>query len=98
MKLAETISLTHHERWDGTGYPQGLAGEAIPVESRLLAVADTFDALTHDRIHRKAVPLEKAVEEIRDQTGKQFDPRVVDAFLVVFERGELFTDAPINAA
>ena len=95
MKLAETIALTHHERWDGGGYPQGLQADAIPVESRLLAVADTFDALTHDRIHRKAVSPEKAVEEIRQQAGKQFDPRVVEAFLVLYERGELFTDHPI---
>jgi putative two-component system response regulator len=95
MKLAETIALTHHERWDGTGYPQGLAGETIPIESRLLAVADTFDALTHDRIHRKAVSPERAVTEIRSQSGKQFDPRVVDAFLLLYERGELFTDQPV---
>lgn len=98
MRVAETIALTHHERWDGTGYPQGLAGEAIPIEARLLAVADTFDALTHDRIHRKAVSPERAVTEIRTHAGKQFDPRVVDAFLLLYERGELFTDQPLHAA
>ncbi|MEJ2291447.1 MAG: HD domain-containing protein [Deinococcales bacterium] len=96
MKLAETIALTHHERWDGTGYPLGLAGDSIPIESRLLAVADTFDALTHDRIHRKAVSPERAVAEIRSQSGKQFDPRVVDAFLLLYERGELITDQPVS--
>jgi len=98
MKLSETIALTHHERWDGTGYPQGMAGDAIPIEARLLAVADTFDALTHDRIHRKAVSPEKAVVEIRAQSGKQFDPRVVDAFLLIYERGELFADAPAGSS
>ncbi len=98
VRLAETIALTHHERWDGAGYPQGLAGDAIPLESRLLAVADTFDALTHDRIHRKAASPERAVEEITANSGTQFDPRVVDAFLVVFSRGELFTDAPLEPA
>jgi len=92
VQLAETIALTHHERWDGLGYPQGLAGDAIPLEARLLAVADTFDALTHDRIHRKAVSPERAVEVIRENMGKQFDPRVVDAFLVLYARGELITD------
>ncbi|HKI55893.1 MAG TPA: HD domain-containing phosphohydrolase [Trueperaceae bacterium] len=92
VKLAETIALTHHERWDGGGYPQGLAGDAIPLESRLLAVADTFDALTHDRIHRKAVSPERAVQEITANSGTQFDPRVVDAFLVLVSRGELLTD------
>ena len=96
MKLAETIALTHHERWDGTGYPQGLAGDAIPIESRLLAVADTFDALTHDRIHRKAVSPERAVTEIRSQRGKQFDPRVVDVFLLLYERGELIPDQAVS--
>ena len=92
VQLAETIALTHHERWDGTGYPQGLKAEAIPLEARLLAVADTFDALTHDRIHRKAETPERAVEVIRENAGKQFDPRVVDAFLVLYARGEIFTD------
>lgn len=89
MKLAETIALTHHERWDGTGYPAGLLGDAIPLESRILAVADTFDALTHDRIHRAAVSPDRAVNVIRDNAGRQFDPRVVDAFLVLYGRGEL---------
>ncbi|HKI58087.1 MAG TPA: HD domain-containing phosphohydrolase [Trueperaceae bacterium] len=96
VKLAETIALTHHERWDGGGYPRGLAGDAIPLESRLLAVADTFDALTHDRIHRKAVSPERAVEEITANSGSQFDPKAVDAFLVLFSRGELFTDAQLE--
>lgn len=97
MKMAEMIALTHHERWDGAGYPAGLAADAIPLESRILAVADTFDALTHDRIHRPAVAPERAVAIIRDNAGKQFDPKVVDAFLVVFTRGDLTSEAVIGA-
>jgi putative two-component system response regulator len=89
IKLAETIALTHHERWDGTGYPNGLVGEAIPLESRILAVADTFDALTHDRVHQKAWTTGEAVREIESYKGRHFDPEVVTAFVRVFKRGEL---------
>ncbi len=89
IKMAELIALTHHERWDGGGYPQGLQGQQIPLESRILAVADTLDALTHDRVHQKAWTLSEAVSEISVQSGKQFDPRVVEAFLKLYEQGEL---------
>ncbi len=89
IRLAEQIALTHHERWDGAGYPQGLAGEAIPLESRILAVADAFDALTHDRSHRKAVSMVVAVREIREHSGTQFDPAVVEAFERAFAKGML---------
>jgi len=89
IRLAEQIALTHHERWDGQGYPHGLAGENIPLESRILAVADAFDALTHDRSHRKAVTPDAAVEEIARHSGTQFDPNVVTAFQHVFEQGLL---------
>ncbi len=80
VKLAERIALSHHERWDGSGYPHGLSGEAIPVEGRIVAVADVFDALTHERPYKKAWSLEAAVAEIVSQTGRQFDPQVVEAF------------------
>jgi putative two-component system response regulator len=83
VRAAQTIALSHHERWDGTGYPQGLAGESIPVEGRIVAVADVFDALTHDRPYKKAWPVEEALEEIKNQSGRQFDPSVVEAFLEV---------------
>lgn len=73
--------LTHHERWDGTGYPQGLKGEEIPLLSRILAVADAYDAMTEDRVYRKAMTKEAAIEEIRKGSGKQFDPHVVKVFL-----------------
>lgn len=92
MKMAEVIARTHHERWDGTGYPNQLQGSDIPLVARILAVADTFDALTHDRIHRRAVIMREAVDEIAAHRGQQFDPSVVDAFLSIEARGELITD------
>ena len=78
--LAEQVARYHHERWDGTGY-EGLKGEEIPMAARVVAVADAFDALTHDRPYRKALSVEAAIQEIKDERGHQFDPRVVDAFL-----------------
>ena len=94
MKLAEIIALTHHERWDGSGYPQGLKGESIPLEGRILALADAVDALTHDRAHQKACSLEEAVEEVRRQSGKQFDPKLVEALLRLYARGEVGVSVP----
>ena len=94
MELAETIALTHHERWDGAGYPAGLAGEEIPLESRIFAVADTLDAMTHDRVHQRACSLAEAVLKIEAQAGAQFDPEIVDAFLRIYERGEIVIFAP----
>lgn len=85
MRLAAEIARTHHERWDGHGYPRGLEGPEIPVSGRIVAVADAFDALTHDRPHRGAASVEDALEEIRRQRGIQFDPRVVAALLEVLE-------------
>lgn len=81
LRLAEQIAATHHERWDGTGYGNKLSGDAIPLPGRILSVADVFDALTHERPYKTAWPVEDAVEEIRQQRGRQFDPSVVDAFL-----------------
>jgi putative two-component system response regulator len=81
LQLAEEIALTHHERWDGKGYSPGLAGEDIPISARILAVADTYDAMTHDRPYRSALPAEAAREEIAREGGRQFDPKVVDAFM-----------------
>ncbi len=81
VQMAEGIALNHHERWDGSGYPRGLRGDEIPIESRILAVADVFDALCHDRPYKTAWPVEKAIAEIRQQRGAHFDPDIVDAFL-----------------
>ena len=80
LQLAEEIARTHHERWDGSGYPNGLRADGIPLSGRLVAVADVFDALTHDRPYKAAWPIEAAVEEISACAGSHFDPRVVAAF------------------
>jgi ribonuclease P protein subunit RPR2 len=74
------VVRSHHERWDGRGYPDGLAGDSIPLGARIFAVADALDAMTTDRPYRPAVPWDDAVAEIVGQAGKQFDPAVVDAF------------------
>lgn len=81
LRLAASITYTHHERWDGSGYPRGLAGEAIPIEGRIAAVADVFDALVSNRPYKSAMPLGEAIELIRKGRGTHFDPAVVDAFL-----------------
>jgi len=86
LSYAREIALTHHERWDGTGYPQGLAGEAIPLSGRVMSVADVYDALTTKRVYKPAYPHEVAVEEISGGRGTQFDPVVVDAFLAASDR------------
>jgi putative two-component system response regulator len=80
IALAERIAASHHERFDGQGYPNKLAGEEIPLEGRIVAVADVFDALTNERPYKTAWPVEKAVAEIEAQAGRQFDPQVVAAF------------------
>ncbi len=77
---AEQVARSHHERWDGTGYPDGLAGEAIPLEGRLVHVADVFDVLLHERPYKESWTVEAAAEEIRQGAGTQFDPEVVRAF------------------
>jgi HD-GYP domain-containing protein (c-di-GMP phosphodiesterase class II) len=77
---AEQVTRSHHERWDGTGYPDGLAGEAIPLEGRLVHVADVFDVLVHERPYKESWTVEAAAEEIRQGAGTQFDPEVVRAF------------------
>jgi putative two-component system response regulator len=80
LMMAEQIALTHHEHWDGCGYPSGLAGEAIPLPGRIVAVADVFDALTHRRPYKEPWPVQVAVREILGETGTQFDPGVAEAF------------------
>jgi putative nucleotidyltransferase with HDIG domain len=73
----------HHERWDGSGYPQGLRDEAIPLTARIFAVVDALDAMTHDRPHHQARPVYEALMVVRDEAGKQFDPRIVEAALAM---------------
>jgi putative two-component system response regulator len=80
LRTAAEIARTHHERWDGSGYPDGLQGEQIPLSGRIVGVVDTFEALTHRRFNREARPPAEAVAEIRETAGRHFDPRVVSAF------------------
>jgi HD-GYP domain-containing protein (c-di-GMP phosphodiesterase class II) len=82
LQLAQQIALSHHERWDATGYPHGLGSEAIPIAARIVAVADVYHALTHERPYKQAWPVEEALAEIEQQAGKQFDAQVVAAFLI----------------
>lgn len=81
IQTAERIALTHHERWNGQGYPFGLKGEDIAIEGRILAIVDVFDALTHERPYKKAWSLDEALDELKMQQGKQFDPLLIDCFL-----------------
>jgi putative two-component system response regulator len=85
LRLAEEIAFNHHERWDGAGYT-GIAGDAIPLAGRIVAVADVFDALTQKRPYKSAWPVDEAIAEIDRQRGRQFDPVLVDSFLRVIER------------
>lgn len=90
LRPALDIPYCHHEKWDGTGYPRGLKGEEIPLAARIFAVVDVIDALMNDRPYRKAWPMEKALEYLREQSGKHFDPRLVEVFLFLAERNLLF--------
>jgi methanogenic corrinoid protein MtbC1 len=86
LDLAASIALSHQEKWDGSGYPRGLVGEAIPIEGRIVAIADVFDALTSDRVYRGAYSVEEAVEMMLEQRGRHFDPALLDAFMEVLGR------------
>jgi putative two-component system response regulator len=98
LRLARTVALNHHERWDGSGYPHGLAGEAIPLEGRIVTIADVFDALTSERPYKKAWPVDEARDFIRDQAGLAFDPTLVALFLDLLPRiieiNQRFADRP----
>jgi putative two-component system response regulator len=85
LRLGGLIALTHHERWDGGGYPQGLAGDAIPVEGRIVALADVFDALTSERPYKPAFEVDHALAIMREERGRHFDPDYLDLFLVVVD-------------
>lgn len=90
LTLAREIARWHHERWDGSGYPDGLRGDAIPVSARLMALADVFDALISPRVYKAPIPLEQARTIILAGRGSHFDPDACDAFLAVFEQmGEI---------
>jgi HD domain len=92
LDLAAVIALTHHERYDGAGYPSGLGGHEIPLAGRIVAVADVFDALTSARVYKAAIDVPEALGIIRDGRGSQFDPEIVDAFLRLHAAGLLAHD------
>jgi putative two-component system response regulator len=93
MQLAETIALQHHEKWNGQGYPSGLRREDIAIEARMVAVADVYDALTHDRVYKEAWPEEKALELIEEDSGEHFDPDIAALFL---DHAETIHDIRVN--
>jgi putative two-component system response regulator len=86
LKYAKIFAGTHHEKWDGTGYPRGLAGENIPLQGRIMALADVYDALASERPYKKAFSPAEALKIIRDGKGSQFDPVLTDTFIEVMER------------
>ncbi|MGZ8430367.1 MAG: CHASE2 domain-containing protein [Candidatus Deferrimicrobiaceae bacterium] len=92
LQMADEITLNHHEKWNGTGYPRGLKGEDIPIPGRIMAVADVYDAITHDRGYRSAISHEEAVGVLVQDRGTHFDPDVLDAFLEVQEEFRQITD------
>jgi putative two-component system response regulator len=85
LTMAREIALCHHERWDGNGYPNGLAREAIPEAARILAIADVYDALMHDRVYRRALPEEEALRIMSAENGRQFDPSLMAVFFTVLD-------------
>jgi putative two-component system response regulator len=89
LATGREIALTHHEHWDGSGYPAGLAGDAIPLSGRAVAVADVFDALTHPRPYKAAWTPESALAEIEREAGRQFDPEIVRAFIALQRQGRM---------
>jgi putative two-component system response regulator len=89
LKLAGVIARSHHEKWDGSGYPLGLRAEEIPMEARIVAIADFYDALTHERPYKNAWSSEDAISEVQKQKGIHFDPQIVDAFLYLFHQNDI---------
>ncbi|CAD5379290.1 Two-component system response regulator [Pseudomonas sp. OF001] len=103
LRMAHNIALCHHEKWDGSGYPHGLRGEAIPLEARIVAIADVFDALTSERPYKKAWSVEEAVALIRSEAGRHFEPRLVELFIdrclpQVLEVRELWKEREVSCA
>ena len=89
LRQASEVARFHHERFDGSGYPEGRAGEAIPLHARVVAIADAFDAMHSDRIYRKGLPMEAIRRELVNGKGRQFDPRLLEAFLPLVDDGTL---------
>jgi putative two-component system response regulator len=93
LNIAKQIAHYHHEKWDGSGYPEGLTGDAIPIAARLMALADVFDALTCRRVYKPAFPHDQAYQMIVDGRGSHFDPDVIDAFIAKFSTFKAISDA-----
>jgi putative two-component system response regulator len=83
LRKGAEIAFTHHEKYNGSGYPSGTRGDAIPLAGRITALADVFDALTSDRPYKKAWTMDESLDQIKSDSGTHFDPKVVDAFLTV---------------
>ena len=103
LRMAHNIALYHHEKWDGSGYPHGLRGEEIPLEARIVAIADVFDALTSERPYKKAWSVEETVALIRSEAGRHFEPRLVQLFIdrclpQVLEVRELWKEREVSCA
>jgi putative two-component system response regulator len=88
VQMGAAIALTHHERWDGSGYPHALCGDEIPREGRIAAVADVFDALTSDRVYRPAFPVGMALKTMSTERARHFDPEMLDAFVAAIPEVE----------
>jgi HD-GYP domain-containing protein (c-di-GMP phosphodiesterase class II) len=91
---AENVIRHHHERYDGKGYPNGLKGEQIPLDARIVTIVDTYDAMSSNRVYRKALPKDVIKKEMLKERGGQFDPQILDIFLALFDRGSLDDVAP----
>jgi putative two-component system response regulator len=89
LEVARVVALSHHERWDGAGYPAGRQGEDIPLVGRIVSVADVFDSLLHHRPYKEAIPMAKVLDMIRADSGTAFDPRIVQALEELATRGML---------
>jgi two-component system, response regulator RpfG len=89
VQMGALIALRHHERWDGSGYPDGLKGEDIPLQARIVSVADTFDAMTTTRPYQRAMDIRFVFQRLRDLAGNRFDPSIVEALILSYEKGEL---------
>jgi putative two-component system response regulator len=92
LELARNIALNHHERWDGLGYPHGLFRDSIPEPARIVSIVDVYDALSHDRVYRKALPEEKVLDLVHRGLGTQFDPSLLALFLSIYDEIKRISD------